>query len=503
MTQNGYLALQELYARIKDQGYSALNDEDLLELMEENAELGQSLHLQSIEALAVRKGRRMEGSSYAYRYDNGVAVLQLFGPIFPRANMMTMSGATSIQQFTSDFVAAYNDPDIQAIVMDVDSPGGAVSGIGDAAKLMSAVVAQGKKPVTAFASGYMASAAYYIGSIADKIVGSESSITGSIGVVLTTQSKQGSTVKEIVASQSPNKRPNVDTEKGMAQLQQQVDDLAEIFIKDVGLYRGLSREEVIDNYGAGATMAGPRAKKSGLIDAIGTLSSAVEEAASVPRKKRKLAKSGGKSYSALSVDELMQFRIGDIEDMGLKERIASMFTQGQEEENATAQSGTTATTEESEPAVGAEQGQQPQLTRQDWEERFADSAELFAERMVTDSRIYPAQKHFAMLEMLNAKIDDAVHGGKVSMATDKGELTEGTREQSVSAKYGAMPRHGMTSRLVAGLKKGDADQSVVVLKEHTEEGKGKAEEGPMSEERRLSLLAKSSQGQSVLAQKTS
>src|SRR3972149_8861710 len=54
-----------------------------------------------------------------------VAVLPLFGVIFPRANMMTdMSGATSAERFGAQFAQLVNDPEVGAIVLDVDSPGG-------------------------------------------------------------------------------------------------------------------------------------------------------------------------------------------------------------------------------------------------------------------------------------------------------------------------------------------------------------------------------------------
>ena len=59
---------------------------------------------------------------------NGVAILPVRGHLFPRANMMTdISGATSLEMSQRDFLAADNDPDIKRIVMDYDTPGGAVT----------------------------------------------------------------------------------------------------------------------------------------------------------------------------------------------------------------------------------------------------------------------------------------------------------------------------------------------------------------------------------------
>ena len=62
--------------------------------------------------------------------DDGIAVVPIFGPIFPRANMMTeMSGATSADMLKRDISLSLANPSVHAIMMLVDSPGGAVSGV--------------------------------------------------------------------------------------------------------------------------------------------------------------------------------------------------------------------------------------------------------------------------------------------------------------------------------------------------------------------------------------
>ena len=61
------------------------------------------------------------------RVSGSVAVIPLFGTIMPRANLMTeMIGGTSVAQWVEQVRAAVNNPDISAVVIDVDSPGGAV-----------------------------------------------------------------------------------------------------------------------------------------------------------------------------------------------------------------------------------------------------------------------------------------------------------------------------------------------------------------------------------------
>jgi protease-4 len=80
------------------------------------------------------------------------------------------------------FNAAVDDAEVKAVMLAFDSPGGAVTGVPEAA----AAVARGaeRKPVIAYADGQMCSAAYYIASQASQIYAMPSAQVGSIGVYL-------------------------------------------------------------------------------------------------------------------------------------------------------------------------------------------------------------------------------------------------------------------------------------------------------------------------------
>ena len=87
----------------------------------------------------------------AERRVNSVAVLPLFGTIFPRANLMTdVSGATSAERFGAQFDELVSDPEIGAIILDVDSPGGQVNGIEELSQKI--YQARGRKPIVAVAN---------------------------------------------------------------------------------------------------------------------------------------------------------------------------------------------------------------------------------------------------------------------------------------------------------------------------------------------------------------
>jgi ClpP class serine protease len=477
--------------------------------------------MQSIDALQTVRGTQMEGTRHAKLFDNGVAVVDLIGPIFPRANMMTMSGATSIAQFTQDFVKAEAHSDVTGIVINIDSPGGDVRGIGDAAKIIAEVTARSKKPIKAFVSGYMASAAYYIGSAVGpkNIISSESGLVGSIGVVLNGKAK-GKDEIEIVSSQSPYKRPDGTSEEGRSVMQQQVDDLAEIFVRDVAKYRNVSQAKVLADYGQGQVLVAPRALKQGLVDKIGILSQVVDMVSGSKGPRRNLYQASvGDSVSAL-----LQFSEED-NNMGLREMIdrfradddntieepvaldeqAPDATTGEESETedtpVVAEGQDTPEPQPDQPmapegiqtdVVANAQAQQP--TREELEERFSDSAQLFALECVTTNTVFPSHAAYVASDLLTAKIDDILFGGTVKHVDEQGQLAEGTREAAVRARYKALPKHTMTQQAIAGIRNG-----TVAAKVLGESPEGSPDDnGPISAARKAELLALSQQGQAVL-----
>lgn len=489
--------------------------------MRDNEELAMSLHLtDGLSSLSMEQGVKYQGTKHGTLFANGVIVLDLIGPIYPRANMMTSSGAVSLQQFTADFVRAYDDPNVKGIVMNIDSPGGDARGLGDAAQMMYSLSKKRKKPVKAFASGYMASAAYYLGAVAQEIIGSKSSISGSIGTVLTAKALPEGEY-EIVSSQSPYKRPDPTTEDGRAVMKEMVDDMSQNFVEDVAQFRNVTVDKVLSDYGQGKTLVGPRAKKQGLIDGIGTLSSVVESVA-------KEAQDGSyrrvtKRKMSAELAGLLSFNSEELTDMGLfdlaKKFKASNATVLADAENEEEQAQPESVTDESESTV-ADEGQghvednagTPAMSQEDiqarrleLEDSYSDAAELFATQMTIENRIFPAQQEYAASDLLNARIDDTLFGGTVNHVNAEGEVVSGTREEAVRARYAVMPKHTMTQKAIKGVN----DKSVVakVLAEEDKEEKapkvgtaGDTSVESISNERKAELLGKTQQGQKALAQ---
>jgi signal peptide peptidase SppA len=207
-----------------------------------------------------------------------VAVLPLYGVISPRMNMMTqVSGGTSTEQFGKVFRAAMADPEIAAIAIDVDSPGGSVFGMEELASIIRS--GRGRKPIAAVANTMMASAAYWLASQADQVVASPSSQVGSIGVIGVHQdisqaeAKDGITTTLVTAGKfkgdGNEHQPLSDTAR--ATMQQMVDSYYAAFTRDVSRGRAVSQQQVRDGMGEGRILNAQEALRAGLVDGIGTL----------------------------------------------------------------------------------------------------------------------------------------------------------------------------------------------------------------------------------------
>ena len=218
------------------------------------------------DAIAREMGKDMKDAN-AVSIRDGVAVIKVSGPLFRYANLMTrICGATSYELLAQDFNKAVQSPQIKGILLDIDSPGGEVNGCSELSDMI--YQARGTKPIIAYASGACCSGAYWIASACDKILAADTAILGSIGVVSIFEKDDEDKTIEIVSSQSPNKRPDINTEEGKAKIQARVDELAEVFIAKVARNRGISEDDVINNFGAGDVSVGQHAVRQGLSDGL-------------------------------------------------------------------------------------------------------------------------------------------------------------------------------------------------------------------------------------------
>jgi len=173
---------------------------------------------------------------------------------------------------------------IKAIVLRIDSPGGAV---GPAQEIYAEVKkAQKEKKVLASVGSVAASGGYYIACGADKIMANPGSITGSIGVIVESLNieellhKLG--LKSVVVKSGKVKdmgspfRPMTDEEKQL--LQGVLDSVHDQFIRAVAEGRNLPLEKVRE-LADGRIFSGDQARALGLVDELGNFEDAIALAA--------------------------------------------------------------------------------------------------------------------------------------------------------------------------------------------------------------------------------
>ncbi|RAI44713.1 S49 family peptidase [Rhodoplanes roseus] len=212
------------------------------------------------------------------RRDGAVAVLPLRGVIASRMNLMSdISGGTSAEGFGRMFQAALRDEGVKAIVLDVDSPGGAVSGADELSTMIHA--ARGPKPIVAQVDATAASAAYWIASAADEMVVTPTGSVGSIGVfgvhddVSAAMERMG--VRKTLISAGRYKtdgnpyQPLGDDAR--SRIQARVDAAYGMFVKAVARNRGVSQAAVREGFGQGDMVLAEPAVAEGMADRIGTM----------------------------------------------------------------------------------------------------------------------------------------------------------------------------------------------------------------------------------------
>jgi capsid assembly protease len=216
----------------------------------------------------------------------GVAVLPLYGVIAQKMNNFTaISGGTSLDVFMSNLRQLVADRSVLAIAIDVDSPGGSVFGVQEAADEMYAL--RGKKPMVAVADPMIASAAFWLACGADEISCMPSGEVGSVGVMAVHEDwsaaneQIGVKPTYIYAGQYKTELnpDNPLSPEALGYVQSQVDATYSTFTRFVAKGRGVSVATVRDTFGQGRMLMAKDALAAKMIDRIETLDQAVQRLA--------------------------------------------------------------------------------------------------------------------------------------------------------------------------------------------------------------------------------
>ncbi len=202
-------------------------------------------------------------------------------------------GAPGTQSIMGMIDQANQSPNIDAIVLRIDSPGGAVDGTSQLAN----TIKSSNKPVVAYVNGMMASAAMWFGSAASyRIASSTTDMIGSIGTMSSWTSykkirqQMGVVTHEVYATKSTNK--NIESRAADAEtpdyqplINNILDPMNDQFIGAVKSNLKGVNEEVF----TGAIYLADKAKEMGLINQIGSLADAVNKAVQLANKNKNIA----------------------------------------------------------------------------------------------------------------------------------------------------------------------------------------------------------------------
>ncbi|NOZ25538.1 MAG: signal peptide peptidase SppA [Nitrospirae bacterium] len=203
-----------------------------------------------------------------------VALVRIEGPI-----VSSRSAIEELRQYR-------DDSSVKAIVLRVDSPGGAVAPSQEIYEEVGKL--KETKPVVVSMGSVAASGGYYISAPATKIYANPGTVTGSIGVIMEIPNLKGLMDKvgirtEVIKSGKHKDLASVFRGIGKEEraiLQGVLDDVHDQFIRAVSEGRGIPYERVKE-IADGRIFTGRQAKAVGLVDALGNIQDAIMEAASL------------------------------------------------------------------------------------------------------------------------------------------------------------------------------------------------------------------------------
>lgn len=181
----------------------------------------------------------------------GVAIIQVQGTLVNKlGSLRPYSGMTGYDGIRSNLMTALSDPGVRAIMFDVDSPGGEVSGCFDLTDTIYR--ARGIKPMWAVLNDMACSAAYAIASACDHITVPRTGTTGSVGVICMhtdisrALDKAGIavTVIQYGAHKSDGNQATPLTDEALSRFQDDVNTMGDLFVETVARNRGMAVAKV-------------------------------------------------------------------------------------------------------------------------------------------------------------------------------------------------------------------------------------------------------------------
>jgi signal peptide peptidase SppA len=243
------------------------------------------------ERLGISRIVRMDGHAIAGAWDDegfnapgnnpragydlvaGVAVIQVSGTLVQKlGTLRPYSGMTGYDGIRQNLLMAVSNPDVKAIVLDIDSPGGEVAGCFD---LVDTIYrARGSKPIWAIIDEMAFSAGYAIASAANHITVPRTGGTGSVGVIAMhvdwSQALTNAGLKVTFITFGDRKADGAAelplSPEALARFQADMDTMGELFVSTVARNRSLDPAKVRATQAS--TYLGTTGVEMGLADAV-------------------------------------------------------------------------------------------------------------------------------------------------------------------------------------------------------------------------------------------
>lgn len=270
--------------------------------------------------------------------DNKIAVIDVFDSLAAK-NSAGMSGGTTYASITED-IQYYASQGYKKIYFYIDSPGGEVAGLFGLAAFISSLPTKYGIETVAVTDGMMTSAAYVLGAAAQKIYATESSIIGSIAVIMTLVNTMQADQQEgyeytILRSKVDKALLNPHEKfpkKAVDEATSMLATLDTIMNKTVMQSRQGVSQELLDTL-AGKTILAEEALSLGLIDEI---VASIDEVISIQPSLTQipLTSSIGNNMAMTLEDALVQLSAVQTELAALKASITLDVTKAKTEEQA-------------------------------------------------------------------------------------------------------------------------------------------------------------------------
>lgn len=200
---------------------------------------------------------------------DGVGIVPIVGVIGKGLSPLEkMMGAVDVNDVSAAIDAFAANPEVEKVALQISSPGGTVTGVEELANKVRNL----EKPTLAYTDSEMASAAYWIGSAADRVVASPSSTVGSIGVYMAipdySEAAKMQGIKMVVIKSGKYKGAGIEgtslDEDQMGNLQASVDTIHAEFKEAVNMKRKMVKAEAME----GQTFSGKQAAAQGLVTGL-------------------------------------------------------------------------------------------------------------------------------------------------------------------------------------------------------------------------------------------